>query len=276
MTLCGRKLIFRIVAALIATAFVGGQTVYAQAPATTPGTLKFEVASLKASPPQPGGRGGVRPAPGGERYVATNCPLKLLITVAYKVKADQVVGGPDWIDTDRFEMNAKAGRPSTIEELHSMLQDLLADRFKLQFHRETKELPVYALSVDKGGPKLKARPAQNAGEPWIDQTATGMLHMQMNAKVVTMDYFAFRLSQILDRPVIDLTNLKGDYDFDLAYTRELPPGIPEGAQINGQPIDTSGPTIFAAIRQQLGLELKPQKGPVGIIVIDHAEKPNEN
>src|SRR5207248_5001548 len=135
----------------------------AQAPAATPSSLKFEVASLKAS--QPGGRGGgIRPAPGGERYQATNIPLRLMIMVAYRIKADQVAGGPGWIDTDLYDMNAKAERPSSVEELHVMLQNLLAERFKLQFHRETKELPVYALSVDKNGPKLTPHEAQNAGE----------------------------------------------------------------------------------------------------------------
>ena len=261
---------------LMASGPVGGQKALAQAPALTPGALKFEVASLKASQPQPSGLGGVRPAPGGERYVASNCPLKLLITVAFKVKGNHVTGGPDWINTERFDLNAKAARPSTIDELRLMLQELLADRFKLRFHRETRELPVYGLSVDKGGPKLRAREAQNAGEPWIDQTTERVVHTKLSAKVVTMDYFAFRLSQFLDRPVIDLTQLKGSYDFELAYTRDLPPGISEGAQINGQAIDTSGPNIFAAIRQQLGLELNPQKGPVETIVIDHAEKPVEN
>jgi uncharacterized protein (TIGR03435 family) len=240
------------------------------------GTPKFEVASLKASPPEPSGLGGIRPAPGGERYVASNCPLKLLITVAFKIKGDLVLGGPGWINTERFDLNAKAAQPSTIDELRLMLQDLLADRFKLRYHRETRELPVYALSVEKGGPKLKAQESRNAGEQWIDQTTAGMVHTKLSAKVVTMDYLAFRLSQLLDRPVIDRTQLKGSYDFELAYTRDLPPGVPDGAQFNGQPIDTSGPTIFAAIRQQLGLELNPQKGPVEMIVIDHAEKPVEN
>src|SRR5437870_3147653 len=95
------KLMPRFVAVALMASGLAGQ-----------GALKFEVASIKASPPQPGGSGGVRPAAGGERYVASNCPLKLLITVAFKVKGDHVVGGPDWIGTDRFDMNAKAARPS--------------------------------------------------------------------------------------------------------------------------------------------------------------------
>jgi len=260
--------------ALSAIGLLHGQPAPAQAPGT-PTPVNFEVASLK--PSQPGGRGGgIRPAPGGERYLANNIPLKVLITVAYRVKAEQVSGGPDWINTDPYDMNAKAERPSSIEELHTMLQNLLAERFKLQFHRETKELPIYAMTVDKGGPKLQAHEAQSAGDPWIDQAVEQFLHIKMKAKFVPMDYFAWRLSQMLDRPVVDQTNLKGGYDFDLSFTRELPPGLPEGARLNGEPIDTSGPTIFEATREQLGLRLDRQKGPVEIMVIDHAEKAAEN
>ena len=134
---------------------------------------------------------------------------------------------------------------------------------------------MYALTVGKGGPKLTPHEAANAGEPWIDQAQEKFLHMKMKATSASMDYFAFRLSQLLDRPVVDLTNLTGGYDFNLEYTRELPPGFPEGGKINGEDPDTSGPTVFAAVKQ-LGLELKGQKGPVEVIVIDHVEKPTGN
>ena len=247
----------------------------AQAPLPDSSALRFEVASLKAS--APGGRGGgIRPSPGGERYLATNVTLQLLMTVAYRVKPDQITGGPGWILTDRFDMNAKAERPSSTEELHTMLKNLLADRFHLQFHRDTKELPVYALTIDKTGQKLTPHEAESAGDPWIDQSIEQVVSVRMKATSVPMDYFAWRLGQMMDRPVIDLTKLKGGYDFNLAYTRDLPPGIHEGAMLNGTPIDTSGPTIFQALRQQLGLRLDAQKGPVEILVIDHVEKPGEN
>ena len=95
----------------------------------------------------------------------------------------------------------------------------------------------------------------------------------MSAKFSPMDYFAWRLGQSLDRPVVDQTGLEGGYDFELSFTRDLPPGIPEGAQINGAPIDTSGPTVFEAVKRQLGLKLTAQKGPAPVIVIDHIEKP---
>jgi uncharacterized protein (TIGR03435 family) len=237
--------------------------------------LKFEVASIKPSQPgDPGG--GIRPAPGGERYVASNVTLKLLITVAYRIKADQVAGGPAWMDADRYDMNAKAERPSSMEELHAMLQDLLADRFKLRFHRESKELPIYALIVDNDGPKLKPHEARSAGDPWIDQTVDHFPQTTWHATFAPMDYFAWRLSMILDRPVVDQTKLKGGYDFDLKFTQQLPPDFPPGGLLNGAPVDTSGPTIFEAIRRQLGLKLEREKGPVDILVIDHAEKPVEN
>lgn len=199
---------------------------------------------------------------------------------AYRIKADQIVGGPSWIDSDRFDMNAKAERSSNIEELHAMLKNLLKEQFKLEFHRETRELPIYSLSVDRSGPKLQPHEAQNAGDPWIDIEPDphpgGFLKMVWHATFSPMDYFAFRLGQIMDRPVIDQTGLKGGFDFNLAFTRDLPPGMQEGALINGAQIDTSGATIFEAVQKQLGLRLDRQKGPAEIIVVDRAEKPGAN
>ena len=157
-----------------------------------------------------------------------------------------------------------------------MLQNLLTERFKLQFHHENKELPIYVLMVDKSGPKLTAHDPQSAGDPWIVLNAEKVVQMKLHATSAPMDFFAWRLSLFLDRHVENQTNLKGGYDFDLSYTGDLPPGVGSGAQLNGAGIDTSGPTIFAAIRQQLGLALERQKGPVDTIVIDHAEKPVDN
>jgi uncharacterized protein (TIGR03435 family) len=233
--------------------------------------LQFEVASLKPSPPGEKG-GGIRPAPGGTRYLATGVPLKLLLTVAYRIRDDQISGGPAWMGTDLFDMNAEAERPASMDELHVMLQNLIKERFKLRMHSETKERPVYFLSVDKTGVKTKPHEIGSAGDPWIDQPGFGRL----TAKFTPMDYFAWRLSLMLDRPVLDRTGLKGGYDFDLSWTPDLPPGFPEGGLINGQAVDTSGPTIFAALEKQLGLKLEAQRGPFEILVIDHAEKPAGN
>lgn len=184
--------------ALAAVGFVS-VLVRAQPPATEKDAPKFEVASVKPSQ-STDGPAGIRPAPGGERYLASRVTLKLLITVAYRARADQVSGGPDWIGSDLYDMNAKAERPSSVEELHLMLQDLLGERFKLRFHRETREMAIYALVVDKDGPKLKPHDARNAGDPWIDATFNPFPHATWHAQSASMDYFAWRLSTTLDRP----------------------------------------------------------------------------
>lgn len=247
----------------------------AQTHAKIPDNLQFEVASLKPSTgKEPGG--GIRPAPGGQRYLATNCPINLMLQVAYRIRADQIVGGPEWLNSDRFDMEAKAEKPSNGDELHVMLINLLRDRLKLQFHHEKKEMRMYALTVDKGGSKVTRHDAQSGGDPWMDQAQSKFLHIQLTATMAPMDYVAYRLSQFMDAPVVNLTNLEGDYDFKLEFTRDLPPGFPADGKINGEAPDTSGPSIFDALKKQLGLELKAQKGPVDVIVIDHAEKPTEN
>lgn len=187
------------------------------------------------------------------------------------------------MDTEGFDMNAKAERPSSMEELHAMLQDLLADRFKLRFHRESREMPMYALTVDKGGPKLAPHEARSASDPWIepkvDPSSDGRLKTTWHATYAPMDFLAWRLSLFMDRPVADQTNLKGSYDFDLSFTQELPPppqSAPAGGRILPGPLDGSNSTIAESMRQQLGLKLERQKGPVDILVIDQAEKPVEN
>jgi uncharacterized protein (TIGR03435 family) len=259
----------------VAVCFLLAASLLAQAPAHIPADLRFEVASLKPSNGTVQG-GGIRPAPGGQRYEARNCPIKLMIQVAYRVKAEQIVGGPSWLDTDRFDMDAEAEKPSGIDELHVMLMNMLVDRLHLTFHREKREMPIYALTVDKGGAKLKPHQAANGGDPWIDQTTEKFLHIKMTATAVTLDYLAFRLSALMDRPVVDLTNAPGGYDFNLEYTQDLPLGFPAGGRINGEEPDTSGPSVFDALKQQLGLELKAQKGLAEVIVIDHVERPTDN
>jgi uncharacterized protein (TIGR03435 family) len=258
----------------IAAGVLFSAALLAQAPARIPPDLRFEVASLK--PAKANQQGGIRPAPGGQRYEAINCPIKVMIEVAYRIKTDQIMGGPAWLDYDRFDMEAKAEKPSSADELHVMLMNMLVDRLQLKFHHEKKDMQMYALTVDRGGPKLTPHQAANAGEPWIDESEEQFLHVKLKATSSPMDYFTFRLSQFMDRPVVDLTGLQGGYDFNVEFTREPPPGFPQNGKINGEDPDTSGPTVFAAVKRQLGLELKAQKGPVDVVVIDHVERPTEN
>src|SRR5580698_1307571 len=137
----------------VASALLVAALLFAQAPAGIPPDLQFEVASLKPSTGElPGG--GIRPAPGGQKYEAVNCPIKTMIMLAFRVKADQIVGGPEWLESARYDMQAKAEKPSSADELHVMLMNMLADRLHLKFHHEKKDMPMYALTVDKGGPRM--------------------------------------------------------------------------------------------------------------------------
>jgi uncharacterized protein (TIGR03435 family) len=256
--------------ALAAATLVAGQ---AFAPA---GSLTFEVASLK--PSKPGAQdSGLHPAPGGRRYVGSNWVLRNYLTVAYQVKPDQIAGGPGWVDTEPYDLNAAAEKPSSLEELHIMLQNLLTERFKLRFHFETKVMSAYVLTVDQGGPKnLKIHPGATGGEVSFNKAVEQYLHEIWTARCASMDYFTWVLAQIFDRPVLNQTDLIGCFDFQIKFTGELPLNLQEGQLVNGAPIDTTGPTIYQALLNQLGLRLESKKAPVATLVIDHAEKPGEN
>jgi uncharacterized protein (TIGR03435 family) len=248
---------------------------HAQVPAQAPRSLQYEVASIKESPPG-AGRGQGRPEPGGVRYRGTNLPLRSYIFSAYRINADQLAGEPTWVDTVRFDIEAQAEKPSTLEEHHLMMRSLLAQRFHLQFHWEAREMPIYALTVSESGPKLTLHDSANAGEAWIEQSMNPPLHATWKAVSSSMELFTYRLAAVMDRPVVDQTGLQGEYDFTLTYTMDLPPNIQPNGMINGEPIDTSGPSIFQAVRQQLGLRLEARKGPVQVLVVDHVEKPSGN
>jgi uncharacterized protein (TIGR03435 family) len=260
-----------------------------------PAPLTFEVASVKPS----GGddhRVGIQFMPGGGLRT-TGTTLKFLVTFAYDVRDFQVSGGPGWINSDRFDIVAKSERGSpeseapadlrnmtdaqmktTAEQMRLKLQALLADRFQLTLHHETKEQPVYALVVGKNGSKLKESEVK-AGER---RRMMRMGRSELNAEGVAIDMLTNTLSNVLGRPVIDRTGLKGNYDFKLQWTPDPgqsggpfggPP--PPGADAPPPP-DPNGPSIFTAVQEQLGLRLESQKGPVDLIVIDRVEKLSEN
>jgi uncharacterized protein (TIGR03435 family) len=237
---------------------------------------EFEVASVKPSP-SGGSVTMIGPAPGGERYEATRVTLKTMIQTAYRVRADQINGGPEWIGRDRFDIEAKAARASTAEELREMLKDLLKRRFQLQLRSETKVLPVYVLGVDSGTPKLMPHKAERTGDARVDITVLRPLHLKITGISASMDFFAYRMGYLLDRPMMNQTGIAGDFDFSLEYTREAPASMQPGVISHaGAPIDFSGPTIFTALREQMGLRLAEGKAPVEVLTILHAEKPAEN
>jgi uncharacterized protein (TIGR03435 family) len=245
--------------------------------ALTTAQLQFEVASIK--PNHSGGnRMGISMEPGG-RFVATNVALKTLITMAYDLKDNQVSGLPGWADSDRFDITAKPESGTRVKDGDErvMIQALLADRFKLNFHKETRELPIYALVVAKNGLKMqaskgnanfdddagaKSMPGPGRGGPGIRRTRG-----EINGANVKVDMLADQLSSIVGRSVIDKTGLTGDYDFALKYT-------PDSA--DAAAADSPNPSIFVAVQEQLGLKLEAQRGPVDLYIIDRIEKPSEN
>jgi uncharacterized protein (TIGR03435 family) len=249
-----------------------GLTIAALVHAQKPERLTFEVASIKLANPDEQG-GGIKAMPGGQRYVATNVPVKLIFSLMYKVPLRQITGGPAWLDTERYDIEATAAHSYDLDDLHTMFQNLLADEFKLRFHKEIREGPVYVLSVDKAGSKMKLN--QSAQDFKIPMN-TGKGGEVIGTRV-PMNYLCWWLSQVAlareERPVIDTTGLDQFYDFTLEFAPELPPGV--NAE-NLPPGLSDRPNIFTALKEQLGLRLEPQKGPVEFYVIDHAERPAAN
>jgi uncharacterized protein (TIGR03435 family) len=240
--------------------------------------LTFEVASIK--PDTSMGRNiSLNRTPGGG-LDATNVPARLLITFAYNISDHQLSGAPSWLDSERYDIHAKpparvaAKEPSDFfdapatERLRLRMQALLADRFQLVVHQETREMPVYALVVGRNGPKLAAwKEGDDPGPQIIGRSGT------LTCKKVSMQRFAEGvLAGRLGRNVENQTGLSGDYNFKLEYD-DAPP------KTGSDPADTASatrPTFLDALQEQLGLKLEHRKGPVEVLVIDHVERASAN
>lgn len=221
----------------------------------------FEVASIKPS----GQSGPYQVTEGIEANGLNfnNVALRLCILRAFGLKPFQLTG-PDWMSQSRFVIVARASAPAPKEKILEMFQTLLAERFKLAFHREKKEMPVYALVVAKNGPKLKAA-ADDAGTDIGNKKGD-----VMTFHGVPMEMLANTLAGSLDRPVLDETGLKGKYDFDLAWAERKRKGA------SGEPASPDAASIFTTLQEQLGLKLESRRAPVEMFVIDHVERPSEN
>jgi uncharacterized protein (TIGR03435 family) len=234
-----------------------------------PARLAFEVVSIKPFQPNPAGFvAGIRALPGGQEYRTQGEPVKEMISLMYKIPVRQITGGPEWLNTDRWDIDAKADHPGyTLDDLHTMYQNMLTDQFKLKFHKETKKGPVYALTIDKSGLKMKGN---NTPEPFQIPITGGA--GTIAGTRVPMQYLCWLLGEQVQqdgRPVINKTGLDGNYDFTLTFAPQLPPDFSEDRLPPGF---ADRPNLFQALKDQLGLKLERQKGPVEYFVIDSAEK----
>jgi uncharacterized protein (TIGR03435 family) len=238
----------------------------------------FEAASVKSH------RGGERTRntilPGG-RYSATNVPLRMMIRSAYGIQDFQLVGGPAWLGTDGYDVNAKAATEATPAELFAMVRSLLEDRFGLVTRRETRNLPTYELiRVAPGtlGGNLRASTAECAGPPTV--AAGPRCGILMNFGYVrgtgaTLAQLAASLAPFTGRTVQDRTGLGSAFDFELRFMPDgvafpLPPGVAPPAA------NSDSPSLFTALQEQLGLKLEPATASVEVLVIDRVERPTED
>ena len=220
----------------------------------------FEVATIKPAVPDAGGSSGEDGRNGVLRLY--NVTLKRCIRYTYAIPEDQIIGGPKWIDDRRYDIVAKADHPAGEPELLTMLQPLLADRFRLEFHREARTVPGYALTVAKGGIKANVsdpdrQSGGNGGRGFIDATASPVSKLTI------------RLSALLGRPVVDMTGEKRKFDFHLRWT-------PDDTQTGGDSAASDSPSLFTALQEQLGLKLESKKVPADVLVVDRAELPSDN
>jgi uncharacterized protein (TIGR03435 family) len=214
----------------------------------------FEVVSIKISPPDASAY--FRPAPDG--FTAGKTTVKLLIETAYTLQDYQISGGPAWIESDEFDLAAKAGHPIASPELKLMLQNLLAGRFNLAMHVDPKKLPGYALVLAKGGAKLR--------EPTGTRAQVSRTGTRMEAHHLGFSSLVDALQVIVGRPVVDRTGLQGAFDFTLDWARDNTATAPADA----------APSIFTAVQEQLGLKLEPLAAAGDLYLIDHVERPEPN
>jgi uncharacterized protein (TIGR03435 family) len=290
----GRKPLFQLIVLVAPALYLALELVHAEDPfharlqEPSANMPSFDVASIKPGRP---GFDGVRLQFTPDGFMAEDIPLQLLIREAFGVKDDQVSGLPNWGKTENYDVNAKVSsfqqgnltRLSS-EQRRSMLVLLLADRFKLRVHHESKELPIYALVIAKGGPKLRVTGVGSGDQRDVhgDTPQPGVMLMgpgRISGQGIPIASLVKMLSgQNLGRPIVDKTGLTGNYDFALKWTPEggsTFTGASDGKDVTHSDTD-SGPTIFTAIQEQLGLKIESQKGPVDTLVIDHVERPSPN
>jgi uncharacterized protein (TIGR03435 family) len=274
----GRLLLLAVLCMAIARSGALAQDKAAAASADAKAPV-YDVVAIK---PNKSGSGRTSISVNDDGYAAENVSLKHLLSDAYDVKQYLVSGLTGWASSDRFDVNAKivdmdadALKKLTDKQRRAMLQQLLADRFQLKVHLQTEVLPIYEMVVAKGGAKITAVEPVGA-DPEADKNKEfkGMGRGSMNvhntvltAHDVPLSSLAYQLSGSLSRTVVDKTGLAGNYDLSLTWSPD------DGSAAAS---DSSAPSLFTALQEQLGLRLQPAKGPVETLVVDHVEMPSEN
>ena len=245
------------------------------------GIPEFDVAAIRQNNSDHTARSHIYSSPNDGQFKTINVPLKMLLQFAFGLPETRIVGGPDWLNTIKFDVEAKADSavddrmralsPSEGKLMkQKMVQALLAERFKLVDHEETRELPIYALVTAKGGPKLQ------------DAKSNGLTIDSWNSKIEvrggnnTIELLAEELAKKVGRVVMDKTGIQGRYDITLTWTQDDVLSSGFGGTAGSAPAADSGPSIFAALQEQLGLKLESQKGPVQVLVIDSIDMPSAN
>jgi len=230
---------------------------------TTDPILKFEVASIRPSDSGQGAISGINTRNG--RVDARNVTVTRCIMGAYEVGPHEIVGGPNWIATDRYEIRAKAPQPINNDHvLMLMLRGLLADRFRLVLHHEKRLMRAFVLSMGKAPSKLE----RGDGGESRTNTSTNATAVMLDARNTSMDEFARILARKMDRPVVNETSLEGVFNLKLRWTPERT-GAADAAA-------SDEPSIFTAIIEQLGLSLHAEKTTVDMLVVDQLERPSDN
>lgn len=216
----------------------------------------------------------------GRRTAFPNTTVLFLVSFVYDLHDSQILGAPDWMATEKFDFVGVSDTPgkANLQQVKTMIQKLLADRLQLQFHREKRELSAYVLTVAKEGPKLDKSPDDPKGMPSLMMQAGFPKVAAMKGRNLTMtDFTRLMQSGILDRPVVDQTDLQGKYDFLLTWTPDDSQFRQTGMRLPPASDAANAPSLFTAIHEQLGLKLAAEKKvSVDVMVLDHVEKPSEN
>jgi len=277
--------LWRVGVVLAGTVAIIGVRLAAQGDQQPGAREAFETASIK---PNTSGETRTRFETPPGRLNAVNVPLRFLIRQAYRVPDDQVVGGPDWLDRDRFDIVATTAGTVNTDALRMMLRALLADRFALRVHQETRDIPIYVLKTARAdgtlGPNLRRSSTDCTGRATAmenGRVACGILVSQgpgsgsLRGGAATMENFARLLGDFLDRPLNNDTGLTGTFDLELQFTapRSSVPGAAAPGALATSTAPDEIPTVFTAIQEQLGLKIDAQRGRADIWVVDAARQP---